>query len=239
MITHLPMIGSLRNSGTADLDQTTFLSYAAAGGAQGSVVLLRRESQAGRMLGTVLAVSQLTGNRNAFFQHIHCDVGLLAGHDERRSDADAVRPASQKQDTALKGELDDAITFRSPWRLGFLVGDDLDSDPQAASADVAHQIEPLRPIGDAFHDVFAHYLGILDGFTFEHIHGGQRSRNGDWVPAEGRSVRARNPVHDFRLRHHDAERHPAGDSLGAAEDVRLDTGVLDGPPLAGAPGPRL
>jgi hypothetical protein len=48
MITHLPMIGSLRNSGTADLDQTTFLSYAAAGGAQGSVVLLRRESQAGR-----------------------------------------------------------------------------------------------------------------------------------------------------------------------------------------------
>src|ERR1019366_7074156 len=46
MITHLPRIGSLRNSGTADLGQTTFLSYAAVCGAQGSVVLPRRQSQA-------------------------------------------------------------------------------------------------------------------------------------------------------------------------------------------------
>src|ERR1019366_2616285 len=148
---------------------------------------------------TALAVALLAGDRNALFKNIHGDVGLLPGHDERRGDANAVRAASQQKDAALRGEFDDAIAFRVALRLGFFVGDDLDSDHQAASADVAHQIEPLRPIGDAFHDVFAHHLGILDGFTLQHIHGRQRSRNRDWVPAERRSVRTRHPVHDLRL----------------------------------------
>src|ERR1017187_7962081 len=79
---------------------------------------------------TALAAALLAGNRNALFQHIHGDVGLLAGHDERWSNTDAVGPASQKEHTALEGELDDAIAFRAALGLGFLVGDDLDSDHQ-------------------------------------------------------------------------------------------------------------
>src|ERR1035437_7876072 len=110
--------------------------------------------------------------RNALFQHIHRDIGLLPGPDQRRSDTDTVRPTSQQQDAALEGELDDAIAFRDALHFGLLIGDNLDSDHQAASADVAHQIEPLRPIGDALHDVFSHYLGIFDAFTFQDVHGG-------------------------------------------------------------------
>src|ERR1017187_4686896 len=78
--------------------------------------------------GAALAAALLAGNRNALFQHIHGDVGLLPGHDERRRDANAVRPASQKEHAALEGELYDGIAFRGALRLGFLVGDDLDSD---------------------------------------------------------------------------------------------------------------
>ena len=47
------------------------------------------------------------------------------------------------------------------------------------------------------------------------------------------------PVHDFGARHADAERHAGGDALGHADDVGLDAGVLDGPPLAGAAGAGL
>src|SRR5664280_1492105 len=186
-----------------------------------------------------LAMPLLACYRNALFQHIHGDVRLLAAHNERRSDTDTVRPTSQQQDAALEGELDDAIAFRNALRFGLLVGDNLDSDHQAASADVAHQIEPLRPTGDALHDVFSHHLGVLDAFTFQDVHGGKRSCDRDWVPSESRSVRARNPVHDFSLCHHDAERHTAGDPLSAAEDVGLNASVLDGPPLSGAARARL
>src|ERR1019366_298765 len=135
-------------------------------------------------------VELFTSNRNALFQHIHRDVGLLAAHDERRSDADAVRPTSQEKHAALERKLDDAITFRTALRLGFFVGDNLDSDHQAAAADVAHQIEPLRPIGDALHDVLSDYLGILDAFAFEDVDGGKRGCDRDRIPAESRSVRS-------------------------------------------------
>src|SRR5208282_1291513 len=45
IMTHRPTIGSLRSSGTANLGQTTFLSYASANGALGSVVLPRGDAQ--------------------------------------------------------------------------------------------------------------------------------------------------------------------------------------------------
>src|ERR1039457_5955907 len=176
---------------------------------------------------------------DALFQHIHGDVRLLAAHNERRSNADAVWPTSQQENAALEGELDDTIAFRDALRFGLLIGDNLDSDHQAASADVAHQIEPLRPIGDALHDVLSEYLGILYGFAFEDLGGCTRRCDRDWVPAESRSVRARHPVHDFSLCHHDAEGHTAGNSLGAAEDVGLNARVLDGPPLSGTACARL
>src|SRR6185312_7354511 len=41
------------------------------------------------------------------------------------------------------------------------------------------------------------------------------------------------------LRHADAERHAGGDAFGHADDVGLNAGVLDGPPLAGAACSRL
>src|SRR5580692_8985837 len=47
-------------------------------------------------------------------------------------------------------------------------------------------------------------------------------------------MRSRLPIHDAGGRKDCAERHAAGNSLGAADDVRLDSGELMCPPLSGA-----
>ena len=52
-------------------------------------------------------------------------------------------------------------------------------------------------------------------------------------------MRAGDPVHDVGLGHADAKRHAAGDTFGDADDVGLDAGVFDRPPLAGACGTGL
>ena len=52
-------------------------------------------------------------------------------------------------------------------------------------------------------------------------------------------MRARNPVHDFGAAHHDAQRHAGSDAFRHANDIGLHSGVLDGPPLAGATGAAL
>src|ERR1019366_6989477 len=51
---------------------------------------------------TALAVALLAGDRNALFKSIHGDVGLRPVHDERRRDANAVRPESHQKDAALE-----------------------------------------------------------------------------------------------------------------------------------------
>ncbi len=43
---------------------------------------------------------------------------------------------------------------------------------------------------------------------------------------------AGNPIHDFGTGHADAEGHSGSDALGDADHVRLDAGMLDGPPLS-------
>ena len=52
-------------------------------------------------------------------------------------------PQPSKQHAALEGQLHDAVALRAARRLGLLVGDDFDADHQAASANVADQVEPL------------------------------------------------------------------------------------------------
>src|SRR6266576_5393233 len=47
-------------------------------------------------------------------------------------------------------------------------------------------------------------------------------------------MRSRNPVHDLRAAHRDAQRHARRYALRHANDVRLDPSVLHSPPLAGA-----
>ena len=85
----------------------------------------------------------------------------------------------------------------------------------------------------------ANDFGVLDGFALQHVHGRQRRRDANRIAAKGRGVRTGHPVHDLGLRHHDAKRHAAGNALCHTNDVRLDAGVLNGPPLAGAARARL
>ncbi len=47
-------------------------------------------------------------------------------------------------------------------------------------------------------------------------------------------MRARFPIHHAFARDHRAERHAAGDSFCDAENIRLDSGVIAGPPFSGA-----
>ena len=113
-----------------------------------------------------------------------------------------------------------------------LVFDDLDADHEAAAANVADDGMLGDPGAEALEHLFADGGGVLHAFAFEDVHGGEGGGDADGVAAEGAGVGAGDPVHDFGAGHADAERHAGGDAFGDADDVGLDAGVLDGPPLA-------
>src|SRR5271166_4445395 len=246
IMTHRPTIGSLRNSGTANLGQTIcYLTPPTPIAVKERKPRLMRPGlpfiprlalcTAPLSDGCRLVVPFLAHQDDALLQHVHCDVGLFFRHHKRRRNSDAVRATTEEEDATLERQLDDAVTFSAARRFGRLVGDDLDPDHQAAPADITHQFEPLRPVSDALHNVLPDDLGILDALAFQYVHGRHRGRDTYRITAKSRGVRTGHPVHDLGLRHHDAKRHAAGDSLGHADDVGLDTAVLNRPPFARAP----
>src|SRR5271157_331370 len=121
---------------------------------------------------------------DALLQHVHRDVGLLFGHHQRRREANAVRATTEEENATFERQLDDAVTFSAALRLGRFVGNDLYSDHQPATTDIAHQFEPLRPVGNALHDVLPDDLGILDALALQHVHGRHRGRDTYRIAAE-------------------------------------------------------
>jgi len=75
----------------------------------------------------------------------------------------------------------------------------------SAAAPASSRRQPLRSVSLAFED----------------IHRSQRSGNAIPGCREGARVRTRHPIHQLRLRHADAKRHPARDPLRHADNIRL------------------
>ncbi len=92
----------------------------------------------------------------------------------------------------------------------------------------------LHPAAQALHHVIADNFGILDGFAFQNVHRRHGSFNAHRIAAERGGMRSGNPVHELRASQHYAQRHAGGDTLGDGDNVRLNAGVLDGPPFAAA-----
>src|SRR6185312_3636707 len=163
------------------------------------------------------------------------DVGLFFGHDERRGDTDGAGAASEKQDAAFEGEFQNAVALFGRSGPGLFIGDDFYADHEATAADIAHQFVFCGPISEALEHVVANFGGVFQqALVFDHVERSESSGQADGIASEGGGVGAGDPVHDFGAAHGDAERHAGGNALGDADDIGLDAGMLDGPPLSGA-----
>ncbi len=88
----------------------------------------------------------LGDNVDAFFQHIHRNVGLLFADHQWGRDANCIRTAAQQEDSTLERQIDNTVAFNSARRPRLLVGDDLNANHQAPTTNVANQVNALRPI---------------------------------------------------------------------------------------------
>ena len=75
---------------------------------------------------------------------------------------------------------------------------------------------------------------FLMRFAFQNVHRRHGSFNAHRIAAESGGMRAGDPVHELGARQHHAQRHAGGNALGDGDDVRLNAGVLDGPPFSAA-----
>src|SRR5579871_214828 len=172
---------------------------------------------------------------DALFEDVKRDVGLFFVYDQRRAEADRAGTASEEQDSLLERQFHDFVPLRIAVFLGDFVLDDLDAKHQTAAADIADQLQFRWPVRHTLPHVIAEFGGVLQQMFFlDHVESGQRRSDRDGITAKGGGVRAGNPVHDLGASDGDAQRHAGRDALGAADDVGLDAGVLDRPPLAGA-----
>ena len=80
---------------------------------------------------------------------------------------------------------------------------------------------------------------VLHQSVLEQVERRQTRGACDRVAAESAAVRPGRPAHLLRARDERAERKPGRDALGQADDVRLDTPVLDGQEVTRATHPRL
>src|ERR1700728_2847937 len=176
----------------------------------------------------------LFGYGNTLFQNIERHSGFVLVDDERRGKADGVFSAAEDEEAALEGEIDNAVAQERGGFPGLLILHDFDADHEAASTDVANDGMFCRPVVQAREHLLALSFSVGEALALEDVDGRERGGDADGVAAEGGGVGARFPVHDGGAGHADAERHAGGDAFGHADDVGLDAGVLDGPPLTGA-----
>src|SRR5580698_10487563 len=172
--------------------------------------------------------------REHIFENVERHGGFVFVDDKRRTETDGSFAAAENHEATFEGEFFHAIAQRADRFARGFIFHQLDADHEAASAHIANERVRLLPTLKALEDLSADAGGVVDGAVAEDFHGGKRSRDADRVAAEGRRVGAGHPIHDFGTGHANAKGHAAGYAFGHADDVGLDAGVLDGPPLAGA-----
>src|SRR6266702_3987087 len=176
---------------------------------------------------------------NALFENIQSNVRLLAPDEQRRTQPDAGFATAQQKQAMLERQIDHVIAQRRNRIAALLILNQFDGEHQSAPAGVAYIGILLNPGMEARQHPSADCGGVLQAFALENVEGGERSGNGHRIAAKRAGMRTRRPVHDFGARHADAQRHSRRNALGDADDVGLDAGVLDGPPLSGSAGAGL
>lgn len=92
-----------------------------------------------------VAAKLFCGEGDTLFENVKSDVGLVLINDQRRTQADAGFAAAEDEQAAFEGEVDDFVAHGPDRCTGFLIFDDLDTDHQAAAADVTDVRELLDP----------------------------------------------------------------------------------------------
>src|SRR5215471_6063736 len=167
------------------------------------------------------------------------DLRLRYGQGRGDPERVAVEAALPDEEEPLLCFLENAVAHRLVGRAvaGRLVHDELDRLHQAQAAHVADVLrEAALQLLQALAQDAAHPLGVAgEVVLLDDLDGRVGGGAGDGVAAEGRDRQRLQGGRDLRRGDRDGEGQAVGDSLGHRHDVRLDSPVLDAPPLpAGA-----
>src|ERR1700722_264998 len=99
---------------------------------------------------------------DALLQNVDGHIGFFLRHDQRRTQTNRARSATEEENALFEGHLHDAVAFSGAVFLGDFVLHDIDADHQPAPANVANQLQLRRPLRHALHHVSAHFRGILE-----------------------------------------------------------------------------
>ena len=141
------------------------------------------------------------------FEDIQGDRRLVFIHNKRRAEPQRRFATAEHHQALFKGQHFNAVAQLGRRLARRFVLYKLNADHQPASAHVAHHGMSVRPGPQPLQHQLAHAGGVVDSFPLEDVHGGLRCSQTQRIAAESGSMRARHPIHDFRLRHADAERH--------------------------------
>src|SRR5438034_7813765 len=123
-------------------------------------------------------------------------VHLFSAYDQRGAEADAVLPASEQQQAALVGFLQDPIPQRLvPGVLGGARLDDLDRLHQPEPARIAYECELFLEPGKSPGQLFPLDARVLHTAIFDQFDRLQRGGARDRVAAKSGSMGSRRPIH--------------------------------------------
>src|SRR5690242_11955073 len=125
----------------------------------------------------ILGTKRLFYALEAIFQDVDSGVRLVLADHQRRAEPQRVQPRAEHQQATLERELLDAIAQLGSALFTGLILDDLDTDHQPESANVADAAEPLRPRPHAFHQDLAHAAGVVHEPVLDQVDGGHRGRD--------------------------------------------------------------
>jgi len=144
--------------------------------------------------------------------------------DDQRRQSDSRLPTPEDQQPSLKCQLDNPVAHRPTgvrdcW--SFTISTPIIKPLPRTSPTVGY-----RPTTSAAAPAsFADNRCVPYPLAFEDIHRSQRSARHTGLPPKVLGVRTRHPIHQLRLRHADAKRHPASRSLRHADNIRLHARV--------------
>src|SRR5271170_3028734 len=133
----------------------------------------------GRRRGQICAARLSSGlamgcELDALLEDVEGDVSLLLVDDERGAETDAGLAATEDEEAALEGELDDLVAHGSGGGAGFLIFNDLEADHQAAAADFTNGEVFCDPRTQALEHLFADSRCVFNALTLDDVHRGER-----------------------------------------------------------------
>src|SRR6266568_1241122 len=141
------------------------------------------------------ALHLLFGLPNALFQSPHGKVRLLLVNQERRREPQRIFARAKHEQSLVKRTIDNRVTQVRSAFFCSLIAHKLNANHQAFAANVADDLELVRPIRGALENVLSHFLRVLHQTAFNQVHRCKRSSEANWIPAKRSSMRTRLQSH--------------------------------------------